>query len=225
MREERVTLSDLHRSHADFLASKSKGAPPTPSAAASGEPSAGSSRSNPSAGGMPPLTWDQLPQQHAPAAAPAAPKPSIQTRKADPAVQSILDQVAAAAHAEGEAEEQKGPGGSFGGLSSAFLAAMQDALEGMGCDLRSATIMQQLAGSSTLPNDLLPGLLDAAAATGVRDPAVLVEMVRQWQKAIEEQLALERELAQKKMRPVWRCAVCGRYGCPVAPYIESYVEV
>jgi predicted metal-binding protein len=35
----------------------------------------------------------------------------------------------------------------------------------------------------------------------------------------------ERELAKKKQRPVWRCAVCGRYGCPVAPYIERYEEV
>ena len=42
---------------------------------------------------------------------------------------------------------------------------------------------------------------------------------------LQEQMEQEKELAKKKQAPVWRCAVCGRYGCPVAPYIESMIDV
>jgi hypothetical protein len=59
----------------------------------------------------------------------------------------------------------------------------------------------------------------------VADPGLLREMVRQWQQAIEQQVQREQELRRKRQKPVWRCAVCGRYGCPVAPYIESYEEM
>ena len=117
------------------------------------------------------------------------------------------------------------PEGGFGGLSNEFLKAMQDALEDLGWDLGSADIMEQLGDDEGLADQLLNRLLQSARATGVKDPAVLREMVRQWQQAIQEQLEEEKRLAQKKQRPIWRCAVCGRYGCPVAPYMESYADV
>jgi hypothetical protein len=114
--------------------------------------------------------------------------------------------------------------GGFGGLSPAFLTAMQDALEQAGYDLTSEDIMQELAGDDSLADGLVSKLLAAPKATGVTDPLLLKEMVRQWQQAIQQQMELEKKLKPKKKRPVWRCAVCGRYGCPVAPYIESYQE-
>ena len=103
-----------------------------------------------------------------------------------------------------------GPPGSFGGLGMPFLRAVQDELEVLGYDLASADAMQQLARASTLPEDLLPGLMGAAAATGVQDPEALLEMVRQWQRAMEQQMQKELEMRRKKQRPVWRCAACGR---------------
>jgi len=117
------------------------------------------------------------------------------------------------------------PEGGFGGLSNEFLKAMQDALEDLGWDLSAADIMEQLGGDEGLADQLLDRLLQSSRATGVKDPAVLREMVRQWQQAIQEQMEEEKRLAQKKQRPVWRCAACGRYGCPVAPYIERYADV
>jgi hypothetical protein len=123
---------------------------------------------------------------------------------------------------EEEVEEKEPPAttappGGFGGLSKEFLSNMQDALEILGYDLSSADIMQQLAADPDLADKLLPLLKGPSAA-------VVLGWVHQWQKAIEEQLELERELAKKKQRPVWRCAVCERYGCPVAPCIERYEE-
>jgi hypothetical protein len=111
-------------------------------------------------------------------------------------------------------------GGSFGGLDAAFLRDMQDALEQRGFDLTSASIMRQPAGDGSLAQQLLPLL----TANGL-SLAVAAEKVRQWQQAIQEQLELEKALRQKKQQPVWRCAACGRNGCPVAPYIERYEEV
>lgn len=64
-----------------------------------------------------------------------------------------------------------------------------------------------------------------SALGGKVDVGFLAEMVRRWQQALQEQMQQEMELAKKKQAPVWRCAVCGRYGCPVAPYIESYQEI
>lgn len=62
-------------------------------------------------------------------------------------------------------------------------------------------------------------------ASSGQDPSLLVDQVRMWQQALEEMLKQDQELKKKKQAPVWRCAACGRYGCPVAPYIESYIEV
>jgi hypothetical protein len=112
-----------------------------------------------------------------------------------------------------------GPG-SFGNLPTEFLQDVQTALEELGYDLTSADAMQMLAGDPSLIEQLLPVLTASGAAS-----AVVTERLRQWQQAIQEQLELEKKMKAKKQRPVWRCAACGRYGCPVAPYIESYQEV
>jgi hypothetical protein len=112
-----------------------------------------------------------------------------------------------------------GPG-SFGNLPTEFLQVVQTALEDLGHDLTSGDAMQTLAGDPSLVEQLLPVLTASGAA-----PAVVTERLRQWQQAIQEQLEMEKKMKAKKQRPVWRCAACGRYGCPVAPYIESYQEV
>ncbi len=114
----------------------------------------------------------------------------------------------------------------FGGLDPALLRAMQDALEAMGADLSSLDAVQVLAGDPGLAEQLLP-LMDLAGLGGGGGLSVAVarEMVRQWQVMMKKRMEEERELAKKRQRPVWRCAVCGRYGCPVAPYIERYEEV
>lgn len=105
-------------------------------------------------------------------------------------------------------------GATFGGLSKPFLAAVQRALEDAGCDLTSAAALQALVNDASLPGSLGPALVAAAAATGIRDVNTLVEMVRQWQQALrqqmEEQQEQERKAREKKQRPVWRCAACGR---------------
>lgn len=110
--------------------------------------------------------------------------------------------------------------GSFGNLPLGFLQDVQAALEGLGFDLTSADSMQALANDGNITAKLLP-LLTANGTS----PEVLKEQIRQWQQAIQEQIEQEQKLKAKGQRPVWICAVCGRYGCPVAPYIERYEEV
>jgi hypothetical protein len=116
-------------------------------------------------------------------------------------------------------------GSGFAGLSPEFLSAMQGALEQLGYDLTSEDAMEQLAGGEVNTHALVRKLLEAAPLTGVSNPLLLREMIRRWQEALQQQVEEDKEMRRKKQRPVWRCAVCGRYGCPVAPYIESYVEV
>jgi hypothetical protein len=151
-----------------------------------------------------------------PTAAPAAPQAAVQTEARQEAEKEAEEEAAPVAAAA--------PPGSFGGLSMPFLRVVQEELEVQGFDLASADIMQQLASAATLPEDLLPGLMGAGAATGVTDPEVLLSLVRQWQRAIEQHMKLEMETKRKKQRPVWRCEACGRYVCPVAPYIKRYQD-
>lgn len=111
----------------------------------------------------------------------------------------------------------------FGGLSHAFLGDMQSALESLGYDLTSESAMEQLSKDSSLGEKVLPALMGAGG--GGKDAATLLELVRRWQEALERQVEADREAKRKKQVPVWRCAVCGRYGCPVAPDIESFWEM
>ena len=113
---------------------------------------------------------------------------------------------------------------SFGGLDMDFLRNMQSALEDLGYDLTSQNIMEQLASDQTVAAKLLPLLLTSSSSTR-SDGATMAEWVRQWQQAIQEQMEVEKQLAKKQQRPVWRCRVCGSYGCPVAPYIEYMEDV
>jgi hypothetical protein len=208
-----ITAEDLQTSLQDFLASKT---PPASAAAA-----ALSSNS----------PWEGFNLERAPPPAPTASQyapppaaPAIQTATAAAPPALADKQQQQQQHVEDEDWEvvreapakPDQPGGSFGGLPNQFLQDMQSGLEALGFDLTSPDIMQQLAGDSQLAAKLLP-LLGG-------DAAVIAAYVRQWQQAIEQQMEQEREAAKKKQRPVWRCAVCGRYGCPVAPYIERYEE-
>jgi rubrerythrin len=124
------------------------------------------------------------------------------------------------AEKEEEQQQDTAPAGSFGNLPTAFLQDVQTGLESLGYDLTSPDAMLQLATDTGLTERLLP-LLTADGASS----AIVIERIRQWQQAIQEQMEMEKQLKAKKQRPVWRCEVCGRYGCPVAPYIESYQEV
>ncbi|GFR50032.1 hypothetical protein Agub_g12193 [Astrephomene gubernaculifera] len=143
--------------------------------------------------------------------------PAVRSEAAPAVAEPPVEQAAATAVA---AQEGAAGGKDFGSLSPAFLEAMQETLEALGHDLTSMDAVQELAGDPSLASQLLPYL----AVPGVTDVAVLREMVRQWQMMLAKRMEEERELAKKKQRPVWRCAVCGRYGCPVAPYIERYEE-
>ena len=200
-----VTLQVLREAFRNLLASKV-------------EPKVASMSLSPSAAPMSPLhmLFDHM-----------APPPEMPPQVETATVTTVDTKVRKAGAAETGPEdvEMAAGAGGFGGLSPAFLSAMQDALEQAGYDLTSADIMDELSGDDFLPDALVSKLLAAAKATGVNDPLLLKEMVRQWQRAIEQQMELEKKLKQKKQRPVWRCAACGRYGCPVAPYIEFYQEV
>ncbi|GFH10315.1 uncharacterized protein HaLaN_05606, partial [Haematococcus lacustris] len=174
------------------------------------------------------LEADKL-MQHAPA--PAAPAPPAPVR-APPAVAQaapvVVDQSAPPAPSE-QAEQQEDAAelsavaSAFDRLGPEFLADLQGALEQQGHDLSNEALVQRLAGDGSLPDALLPLL--ARSAGSARKLAMLREMVRQWQRAVQQQMELQRKLAKKDKRPVWHCAVCGRYGCPVKPYIERYEEV
>ena len=58
---------------------------------------------------------------------------------------------------------------------------------------------------------------------------VSIKQAQGYLSALEQDAEREREkakeLAKKNQAPVWRCAACGRYGCGVAPYVESYQDV
>lgn len=198
MHNQPIILDDLQTSLQDFLASK------TPSLAAAVAADVAAS-SSPGQGFSLAPALDALRASWA--APPAA--PAVTTTATPPTV------------AEEEDDEwqalQEPAAGSFAGLPQQFLQDMQAALEALGFDLTSPSIMQQLAGDPNLASQLLP-LLGG-------DAAVAAERVRQWQQAIEQQLEQEMEASKNKKRPVWRCSACGRYGCNFAPYIERYEEV
>ncbi|KXZ51992.1 hypothetical protein GPECTOR_10g1014 [Gonium pectorale] len=206
-----VLLSDLRAALDQLLQDKNPPAPP-PAAQGPSPPSEG-----PAAG------WTTLPPQlkfaHATARAP--PPPDMRSATAAPPPRVVIEEVREELAAPPPAADPKDGGGAFGGLDPAFLRAMQDALEARGHDLSSLDAVQSLASDPNLASSLLPYL----SVPGVTDANILREMVRQWQAMIAQRMKEERELARRKQRPVWRCAACGRYGCPVAPYIEGYKEI
>jgi hypothetical protein len=159
--------------------------------------------------------WRSLPVATATAQPPTQPPPAA----APPVVVTAPTEMAT----EPEPQKQAQPPGDFNGLDPGFLSQVQDALTALGYDLSSFDAAAALAGDPNLPASLLPLLLPPGASAA--DAAQLTERLRQWQAMLAQRMEEEKEAARRSQRPVWRCAVCGRYGCPVAPYIERYEEV
>lgn len=112
--------------------------------------------------------------------------------------------------------------GSFGKLSLEFLKGVQTSLETLGYDLiKDPDVMQKIVSNRNLSEDLFQ--LMSNVMPGVQ-PEELRNMISKWGVAVNEQLVLETNAKTKKTRPIWRCAVCGRIGCPVAPYIDGSEE-
>ena len=95
-----------------------------------------------------------------------------------------------------------------------FLLSIQQALEGLGVDVNN---LEHVA------NFDIQKLL---AKFGKN-----FDLVKEWHRKIhdvwEQAKRMESELARKKraQRPKWRCAICRRPNCQVAPYIEGYEDV
>ncbi len=230
-----VQLSDLRRALDEMLADKRSAAPDTGGGwggqgaftAAGAAGLGGGGRGGNGGGGGEDERPDGFPVVFATATMNAPPPPqlrtappSVATATARPVVR--IEEVHDTAPAPPAMPVRKADD-RFGGLDPSFLTAMQEALEELGADLSSLDGVQGLAGDPGLGQRLLP-LLAPRLGSGVA-AAVAREMVRQWQVMMQQRMEEERELARKRQRPVWRCGACGRYGCPVAPYIERYEEL
>lgn len=121
--------------------------------------------------------------------------------------------------------QQQGHKRSFGGLSTEFLTAMQQTLEAAHFDLTSPNSMEQLAEDPQLALKVQEVLARDVVSLKSASPKTIVDMIWRWQSALKEQLQEEKEMVKKKRRPVWRCRICGRYGCPVSPYVERYEAI
>jgi hypothetical protein len=197
-----VTADDLQTSLDSFLATKVVPPPPVPPAASA-------------TAGQPAFAFEN--------AAPHAPPPvRLKTAPVEPSIVIVEEAEEAAAPPPDGGDGAPAPPAAFGALGDAFLRDVQSGLESLGYDLTSDDVMARLAGDAGLAGRLLPALL--AGGGGGGDAAVLLEMVRRWQEAVAEQVEYEKEMKRKMQRPVWRCAVCGRYGCPVMPCIERFEE-
>jgi len=149
LQDAQIITADLEASLADILDSKGKDVPGPPA-------SSPAFITSPWAAQPPAMA-----HQHAP---PPAPPSSALAISAAPAAAAAPPEVAARAASpepelqqEGREEEAPRVAGSFGGLSTDFLQAMQSSLEALGYDLSSADLMQELAGA------LLSGPLRTAA--------------------------------------------------------------
>eukprot|EP00930_Biecheleria_cincta_P074284 TRINITY_DN6148_c0_g3_i1.p1 TRINITY_DN6148_c0_g3~~TRINITY_DN6148_c0_g3_i1.p1 ORF type:complete len:2010 (+),score=360.50 TRINITY_DN6148_c0_g3_i1:98-6127(+) len=134
-------------------------------------------------------------------------RPAIQQRSKEVVPEAELETV----QPQGPPEEVTD---HFGSFDPGFLQSIQDELENLGVDVKNlgqvaSFDIQQLR--QKFPHNF--------------------DLVKEWKRKIEavwEQAKLiEEELAKKKrvMRPRWRCKLCGRSWCKVAPYIEGYDEV
>jgi rubrerythrin len=94
-----------------------------------------------------------------------------------------------------------------------FLSRLQRALDARRI-LSEADLEQLLEGP--IPTDLMAELGEFAD--------IMPKWEADWREKQKERQRLEMLAKQKQQRPVWRCAACGRYGCPVAPYIERMEE-
>eukprot|EP00884_Botryococcus_braunii_P010997 jgi/Botrbrau1/1989/Bobra.0052s0031.1 len=167
----------------------------------------------------------EMQQATATQTAPPARAPSTATATQLPASFAVDMETATADETEVDEKEVKKtlpdvP--SFGGLPNDFLEALTTAIQRLGHDTSSFGAMAKLAQDPGFNLDVLDSL--GGLVSGY-EAEILKEMVRQWQEAYKKAVEEQKALAKKKLCPVWRCAVCGRYGCQVAPYIESYVEM
>lgn len=123
---------------------------------------------------------------------------------------------------EEEAPPATSGSSAYAGLDPKWLLELQAVVEGRGFDVSSLKTMELLAQDAGLPDTLAASLVGRA---GVTDVAIIKEMIRLWQEAMQRQFQFEQEAKKKRMRPLWRCRVCGRVDCSFAPYIEGYEEV
>ena len=110
----------------------------------------------------------------------------------------------------------------FENIPRDFLSDINNLLQKLGVDIMDA---------NAILNFDQDHLVEPLARAGSRDASLVRHLLEQWDTAlkvaIEQKRKIEEEIAQKlrKQRPRWRCAVCGRMGCQVAPYIDGYDEV
>ena len=103
-----------------------------------------------------------------------------------------------------------------------FLHDLNDALASHGIDMTNVRAILNFDKSH---------LFTLLSALGNWESTMLLSLIEQWDlalvEAVKQQQQIEEDIAKKKIkqRPRWRCAVCGRMGCQVAPYIEGYDEI
>jgi hypothetical protein len=114
---------------------------------------------------------------------------------------------------------------AFEQLPRDVLEKLQTAVAQSGVDSNDSEAMMRLANDPSAASALARKL----NPTNASELQKLTEVVRQWQLILKRQLEMiqesKKKMAAKKRRPVWRCNACGRYGCNVAPYIESYQDI
>ena len=102
-------------------------------------------------------------------------------------------------------------------MSKKVLQAIQDTLEeDMGVDIQDWDDVHENADKVD-PNKV-------AERAGI-EPEVAKKTVNKWIERMKGAYKQKMDAEKKNRRPRWRCAVCGRLGCPVAPYIDGYDEV
>lgn len=149
-------------------------------------------------------------------------QPQMQPPRSTPPTTATATATATAVQQRVEVNEQPPPEiPSEGPSGDGFLNAMQSMLEQAGYDLTSVDTMLLVASDPAFADRYAPWL----AQYMMKDANIMHEWVRQWQQAIKQQMLEEQQRAKKGQRPVWRCARCEKYGCPVQPYIESFEEV
>eukprot|EP00397_Hematodinium_sp_SG-2012_P000289 GEMP01000289.1.p1 GENE.GEMP01000289.1~~GEMP01000289.1.p1 ORF type:complete len:2487 (+),score=732.48 GEMP01000289.1:46-7506(+) len=149
----------------------------------------------------PSLRPTQLTQEYATATAKRSSPPVTPTTVASTDVEAGIDSDA------GESADVS----KFAGLPRAFLTELQDVLLTNDIDITDAEQVLAFAENSKAVRKQFDADLLAKWQTALR-------------KAMAEEKRLAEEVARKQLtqRPLWRCAICGRPNCRVAPYIEGY---
>ena len=164
-----------------------------------------------------------LPQAMAMANAHAAPPPRLATATATAKVQVEVEEELETEAAPAAASEPN----PFDGVDSAVLARLQKYLDQEG--------LNNEAGSTELASmredDPRFGKILRLLRTELRlSPDAARDQLRKWQQARMTVKQMAQKLKHGKMRPIWRCGVCGRadkpwIACYVAPYIVRYERI